>query len=76
MLQSQYSVKGVNKSLRRLYRDKTLDPKLCVELTKKYRYSDLRDKPLVELTEEEFWATLCFNLYYTMVKPLYGGFFY
>jgi hypothetical protein len=65
MLQSHYFVKGVNKSLRRLSHDKTLDQKLCVELTKKYRYGDLRDKPLVELTEEEFWATLCFNLYYT-----------
>jgi len=65
MLQSQYLVKGVKKSSRRLSRDKALDPQVCVELAKKYRYKDLRDKPLIELTEEEFWATLCFNLYYT-----------
>jgi hypothetical protein len=29
------------------------------------RCGDLRGKPLVELTEEEFWVTLCFNLHYT-----------
>jgi hypothetical protein len=68
MSQSQYCTREIKKvSLKPPYIE-VPDLQLCIKLVKKYKYAELRDKPINKLTHGEFVAAVCYNFYYYQLK--------
>jgi hypothetical protein len=54
-----YSARKIKNLSRRHVRELCLEPNICKKLIKRYKYSDLRDREIGSLNDEEFQALLC-----------------
>jgi len=54
-----YSARKIKNLSRRHVRELCLEPNRCKKLIKRYRYSDLRDREIKTLNDEEFQALVC-----------------
>jgi hypothetical protein len=54
-----YSTRKIKNLSKRHVRELCLEPNRCRKLMKKYKYSDLRDREIQTLNDEEFQALLC-----------------